>query len=176
MRIRNLASGVAVALCLGATVAAQPQCGVNSIRGTWATSSIGWAIPLGAAGAQPAPIVMIGVMSIDYAGRLTGSGTLTWGTGIAGTPIAAGDVLDYDMDGTVDLNQDCTGFWRYTVKLRGTPAPIPGYLERIIVVPQKDEILSQSIRSPLSKPMWTSISKRISPIPSPVAWPQAPAQ
>ncbi len=80
------------------------------------------------------------------------------------------------IDGTVELNPDCTGIWKYSVRLKGTPAPIPGqYVERIVAVPEKDEILFLSIRSPLSKPMSTGTAKRISPVPTPVAWPQAPA-
>ncbi len=87
MQLRNIMLGTAAVLGLAAVAAAQPQCGVGSIRGTWAMNLLGWAIPMGPPGAQPAPIVGIVALTIDYAGHLTGSGTIMWGTGIAGTPL-----------------------------------------------------------------------------------------
>jgi hypothetical protein len=174
MRIPTIVCATAALLGFCAALAAQQPCSINSIRGTWAMTVSGWAIPLAPPNAQAAPVVGIGAFTIDYTGRLTGSGSLSWATGIAGTTISAGDVLDFDMvDGTVDLNPDCTGIWHYTVRLKGMP-PLPGYVERIVAVPQKDEIVFLSIRTPLSKPMWVGTAKRISPVPSTIAWPQAP--
>jgi hypothetical protein len=107
---------------------------------------------------------------------MTGTGTTISGTGIPGTPIPAGTVLDFDFEGTAEIGSDCTGFWNYNIKLKGTPGPLPGqFVERIVYSAGKDEILSMSIQSPLSKPMWVGLSTRLSHIPAPVAWPTAPA-
>jgi hypothetical protein len=174
MRITDIVSATAALFGFCAALAAQQPCSVSNIRGTWAMTASGWAIPLAPANSPAAPVASIGAFTIDYAGRLMGSGSISWATGIAGTNIAAGDVLDFDMvDGSVDLNPDCTGIWRYSVKLKGMPA-LTGYVERIVVVPQKDEIVFLSIRSPLSKPMWVGTAKRISPVPSTMSWPPAP--
>jgi len=109
---------------------------------------------------------------------MTGPITVISGFGIPGTPIPAGAVLDFDfVDASVEVTPDCTGIWKYSLQLKGTPAPIPGqYVERIVVLPQQDEILFMSIQSPLSKPMWVGTAKRLFQLPRPVAWPAAPAQ
>lgn len=176
MRARNLVCASLLVLLLCGALPAQPQCGVYSLRGTWAFAEIGWTVPSGGSSAAASPVTVIGVLSIDSAGKLTGSGTTISGTGIPGTPIPAGEVLDFEFEGTVEIGSDCTGFWTYNFKLRGTPAPLPGqFIERIVYSPGKDEILSMSIRSPLSKPMWIGFSTRLSRVPAPVTWPAAPA-
>jgi len=177
MRIRNVVLAVVLAFWLCSAMPGQENyCGVQSVRGTWAFSGLGWAIPLGPPADAP-PVVFMGVLTIDSAGKMTGPMTVISGAGIPGTPIPAGTVLDFDLVGSVEVTPGCTGIWRYSIQLKGTPAPIPGqYVERIIVVPQKDEIMFMSIRSPLSKPMWVGTAKRLQHLPTPVTWPAAPAQ
>jgi hypothetical protein len=170
--MRTLIYGTAALAWACAAACAQPACNTNAVRGNWSMSASGWGIPLGAANAAAAPIVGIGAFSIDFAGKLTGSGTIIWAAGLPNVGIAAGDVLDFDMEGSVDVGPDCTGVWRYSVRLRGVPGmpPVPGYVERIVVIPQRDEIVFQSVKSPLSKPMWTGTAKRISQVPSAISW------
>jgi len=162
MRTRNLTLFSLLALSAGTLLQAQAECGLHSVRGVWSSSAIGWAIPLQAPTAGPLPIVMLGVTTIDYAGKMTGGGTAVWG----------GEVLDYEFaDATVTVNADCTGVMKYAVKLKGTPAPVPGqYVERLVVVPDKHEAVTVPTKSPLSKPMWVNTMKRISPAPYPVTW------
>ncbi|MEK7407073.1 MAG: hypothetical protein AAB225_18530 [Acidobacteriota bacterium] len=162
MLTRNLSCALLGAIMVCSALPAQGECGLHSVRGTWAMTALGWATPLQTPEAGPVPIVMIGVAVIDHTGRMTGPGTAVWG----------GQVLDYELvDGTVQVNADCTGTLKYGVKLKGAPAPVPGqYIERMIIIPEKHEMASVSVQSPLSKPMWLTTAKRISPAPAPVTW------
>jgi hypothetical protein len=125
---------------------------------------LGWAIPTaegpwGAAG-QTLPIVGLGVATIDHAGKMTGPGTA----------VMAGLVFDYEMAGTVEVNSDCTGLLKYSLKMKGFPN-LPGYIERFVLDPARQEMVSVSVQSPISKPMWVATWRRISPVAAPVAWP-----
>jgi hypothetical protein len=176
MHVRNLAGGMLLALSLCGAIPAQPSCRLESVRGTWAFAELGWTVPLGSgSSAVASPVTVIGLFTVDYSGKMTGSGTTISGTGIAGTPIPAGEFLDFDFSGTVEITSDCAGLLRYSIQLKGTPAPLPGqFIERFVYSPAKDELLSMSIQSPLSKPLWIGRYMRLGHVPSPVAWPDAP--
>jgi len=75
------------------------------------------------------------------------------------------------MTGSVEVNSDCVGVVKYTVKVKGFPDPLPGYIEKLVLDLNRQEIVSVSVQSPISKPMWISTWKRISSVPSPVTWP-----
>ncbi len=173
MRIRHMAGAMLLAYSLCFNLAAQQPCTMSNLVGTWAFSELGWTVPMGSGGnAVASPVTVIGVMTIDYSGKMTGSGTTISGTGIPGTPIPAGEVLDFDFTGTVALTPDCTGSWKYAIQLKGTPAPLPGqFIERFVYSAQKDEVLSMAVQSPLSKPFWIGFYKRLGRAPVPVAWP-----
>ena len=176
MRARNLVCATLLVFSFCFALAAQPQCGIGSVRGTWAFAELGWTVPLGGSSAPASPVTVIGVFSIDYSGKMPGSGTTISGTGIPGTPIPAGEVLDFDFEGSVQITSDCTGTWRYSIKLKGTPAPLPGqFIERIVYSPHKDQILSMAVQSPLSKPLWIGVSERLGNVPAALAWPDATA-
>jgi hypothetical protein len=118
------------------------------------------------------PVTVIGAFAVDYSGKMTGSGTTISGAGIPGTPIPAGEVLDFDFNGTVEITSDCTGLLRYSIQLKGTPAPVPGeFIERFVYSPHKDELLSMSIQSPFSKPLWIGRYTRLGRMMGPVVWP-----
>jgi hypothetical protein len=112
------------------------------------------------------------VFSIDYSRKMIGSGTTISGTGIAGTPIPAGEVLDFDFTGTIEITPDCTGLLRYAIQLKGSAAPLPGeFIERFVYLPAKDELVSMSVQSPLSRPLWIGRYTRLGRMPVSVAWP-----
>jgi hypothetical protein len=162
--MRNIVCAVLLAVWLCSALPAQVQCSSQSLRGNWSTSSLGWAIPTaegpwGAAG-QTLPIVGLGVATIDHAGKMTGPGTA----------VMAGLVFDYEMAGTVEVNSDCTGLLKYSLKMKGFPN-LPGYIERFVLDPARQEMVSVSVQSPISKPMWVATWRRISPVAAPVAWP-----
>ena len=171
MRARNLVCATLSVFWLCPGLPAQAQCSINSVRGTWGFAELGWTVPLGSAStAVASPATVAGVVSIDYSGNLTGSGTFVSGTGVPGTPIPAGEVVDFDFQGTVVITPDCTGVFRYSLTVGG--APLPGqFIERFVYSPPKDEILSMSIQSPLSKPLWIGYYMRLGAVPKPVAWP-----
>jgi hypothetical protein len=175
MRAQNLVCATLLVFSFCSAVPAQTQCGIGSLRGTWVFADLGWTVPFGGSNAA-SPVTSLGVVSIDYAGKMTGSGTTISGTGLPGTPIPAGEVIDFDFEGSVQITPDCTGIWKYSIKLKGTPAPLPGqFIERIVYSPQKDSILSMSIQSPLSKPLWIGIAQRLGNVAGPIAWPDAAA-
>lgn len=161
MRIRNVVLAVLLTLLPCSAMSVQGQCGLHRVRGTWGFNALGWGIPLGSTDVT-APVVFTGVLTIDSLGRMTGPLTIISGAGIPGTAIPAGTVFDF-VGASVEVTPDCTGVWRHSVQLKGTPAPIPGqYVERIVVPPQNDEMLFMSIQSPLSKPMWDENPRPVS--------------
>jgi len=107
---------IVLILMLSAVAAAQVTCTLDSIRGTYAVSYIGWvslAQPGGTMVTLPGTIV--GVISIGYGGGLSGGGT----TSMAGM----GPTVDWDISGTATVNSDCSGTLKMTPKPRaGGPA------------------------------------------------------
>jgi len=167
----NLIWTMLLASALCGALGAQPHCSTDSVRGTWAFAELGWTVPLGSgSSAVAAPATVIGVATIDYSGKLTGSGTFVSGTGVPGTPIPAGEPIDFTYQGTIEITPSCTGVLRYSLTVMG--APIPGqFIERFFYSPQKDEMVSMSIQSAFSKPLWIGNYKRLGRSPDPVEWP-----
>lgn len=149
---------------------------MHNVVGQWAYNVAGWDIPQ--SGAAPVPMVFMGILNIDWSGKVTGPGTFAMGAPIAGTPIPAGQALDYDfVSGSIQVTADCTGFLSTMMQIKGSPAPPFGpYVGRIIAFPDKGEIVAMSIKGPgTEKPMWTYTLRRITHVPGPVEWPQVPA-
>jgi hypothetical protein len=177
MRSHSTALAALLLFCFRFAGLAQPTCSINDVVGRWAYSVAGWDIPQ--SGAPVTQMVFMGVLSIDPTGSVTGPGTFAMGAPIAGTPIPAGQALDYDfVSGSIQVFANCTGFLSTMMKIKGSPAPPIGpYIGRIIVLPDKGEIVSMSIQAPgTEKPLWTYSLRRMTPVPGPVEWPQAPAQ
>ena len=168
MRKRNIVSAIVMVPWLSGALLAQPQCGVQNLAGIWSASALGWSIPT-APGPWPVnetvPTVGLGLVSIDHSGKLTGPGTIA----------LAGLVIDYAMVGTVEINSDCTGFLKYTVQIKGFPE-LRGYVERFVLDRNRQEMVTVSVRSPISKPMWVMTLKRVSSVPAEVTWPELPTQ
>jgi hypothetical protein len=172
---RTAATAVLLALCFRGASSAQPQCTIAQIVGNWSYHVSGWDILPG--GTAPVQMVFMGVLSIDWSGKVTGPGTFAMGAPLAGTPVPAGQALDYDfVSGSVQLTPDCTGLLTTMMKIKGSPAPPMGpYIGRIVVLPDRGEIVAMSFRAPANeRPMWTYILKRMSHTPSAVEWPQPP--
>jgi len=177
MYVRKMACAAVLAVSLCSIVSAQPwffnpSCTVNTVRGMWAFAELGWTVPSGSgSSAVASPVTVIGAFTID-SGKMTGSGTTISAAGIPGTPIPAGEVLDFEFTGTVEITPDCTGVLKYSIQIKGTSAPLPGqFIERFVYLPYRDELLSMSIQSPLSKPLWIGRYTRLGHAPAPVAWP-----
>lgn len=173
MHVREIAYAVLPALLLCCAASAQPSCGIHSLAGTWAFAELGWTVPTGSgASAVASPVTVIGAFTVDYSGKMTGAGTTISAVGIPGTPIPAGEVLDFDFNGTVEITSDCTGVLKYSIQIKGTPAPVPGqFIERFVYSPHNDELFSMAIQSPLSKPLWIGRYTRLGRVPQPIAWP-----
>jgi hypothetical protein len=177
MRARNVVIAVLLALWICSALPAQSQCTLQTVVGHWAYNLAGWYIPAG--GTVPVQVAGIGVFNIDYSGKVTGPATWAMAMPFAGTPITSGQMLEYDfVSGSIQVTPDCTGLLTTMLKIKGLPIPAMGpYVGRIIVLPDKGEILAMSLQAPPGeKPMWTYTLRRMSPTPGPVAWPDPPSQ
>jgi len=168
MRYRILLYTLLVSLGLCSTLGAQPKCKSQNLKGTWSMSFMGWAIPF-PGGPLPAgqtlPIVGLGVATVDHTGKMTGPATAMVG----------GVAMEFEMDGTFEVNDNCAGIVKYAIRLAGSPDLIPGYVERFVLDLGRNEIISVSVQSPISKPMWLTTLKRISYGEVPPGWPELPA-
>jgi hypothetical protein len=176
MDIRKYSRVAAIVVFLSFPAWAQSQCSPQSAVGKWAYNVAGWYIPAGST--TPVQVVGIGVFNIDWSGQVTGPATWAMAMPFAGTPIVPGQMLEYDfVSGSIQVTADCTGFLATMMKIKGLPVPAMGpYLGRIIVLPDKGEILAMGFLAPTTeKPMWTYTLRRMSVTPAVVEWPAAPA-
>jgi len=157
MFIKNLMCVALSTAFFGSTLAAQVRCGSNSVRGTWSYSSIGWALVNG----SPVPLIMLGVMVVDNTGKLSGPGTA----------ITNGEVMEFELDGRIEVNSSCTGVMTYgmIVPTPAGPVRVPGDgVGRLIINTRADEIVSATLTTPPAwgmKPNWLTTIKRMSPVP-----------
>jgi hypothetical protein len=162
---------VAALLFLGQGLHAQP-CNNWSVRGNWALEGTGWGIPFATTPQQPGPIVLMGVLIVDLQLRASGPATLVSGFSIPGTPIPPGTVLEMDfVDASLEVNADCAGVLRYSVKIKGFPQAVGPYLDRVIVLPDKGEMIGMTVKSPISYPIFTWRARRMTNDANPVSWP-----
>ncbi len=168
MLIRHLVSAALSTAFFCWTLAAQTPCGPSSVRGTWSYRSLGWAVVDG----SPVPFVMLGVMVVDHTGKISGPGTA----------ITGGEIMEFELDGKIEVNSSCTAVMTYgmTVPTPAGPVRVPGdAVGRLIINARADEIVSATLAAPPAwgmKANWLTTIKRMSPAPEPVMWPAIPAQ
>jgi hypothetical protein len=119
-------------LALSAVAAAQPSCSLDSIRGTYAVSYIGW-VTITQPGAPPVttPGTILGVVAISLDGQLSGGGAVS----------GFGPVTDYDISGTIEIKPDCTG----TMRLKSKPksgGPVGTEIDRFVFNPNEKTVLA----------------------------------
>ena len=153
---------ILLVLVLSAAAAAQPTCGPESIRGTYAISYLGWVSftpPGGAPVTMPGTI--FGVLSIGSDGKISGVGA------VAGL----GPVTDYDVWGTAEIKSDCTGTMRMRVKPKGGPDKGEVEIDRFVFLPEERMILTTIVdMGPGMYPALLGTWKRISPVPNVANW------
>jgi hypothetical protein len=151
---------ILLVLMLSAVAAAQINCTMTSIVGTYAVSYIGWvymAQPGGTLVALPGTVV--GVVSIGYDGKLSG------GAAVSGM----GPVVDFDISGTTEIKSDCTGTLRMKPKPRaGGPAGFE--TDRFVFIPSDKSLFTTIVDMDYGYPASNSIWKQISPVPNAAAW------
>ncbi|MCX6638099.1 MAG: hypothetical protein NT090_23835 [Acidobacteria bacterium] len=153
---------ILLVLVLCAVAAAQPTCGLESIRGTYAVSYLGW-LTIAQPGAAPVTMsgTILGVMSIGADGKLSGVGA------VAGM----GPVTDYDVWGTVEIKSDCTGTMRMRVKPKGGQDKGEIEIDRFIFLPEEKVILTTIVdMGPGLYPAMLGTWKRISTYPNAANW------
>jgi hypothetical protein len=170
MLTRNAAGAAVLALSACFAAAAQPQCTMANVVGLWAHAVSGLSIPKGAT--APVETVFIGVLNIDWSGKVTGTGTTASAAPSGGGAFPAGQMLEFDyVKGSIQLTPDCTGLLATYIQLKGAPIPPIGpYTGRFIAIPDKNEMIAMSGLAPDGKPMWTYTLRRMSHVPGPVAW------
>jgi hypothetical protein len=148
-------------------LAAQPQCTTNLVRGTYAVSYDGWALMPQAGSPMPvvAPGVILGVVSIDHDGNLSGGETV----------IIAGQLVEYEITGgKLTIQSDCTGSMRLLIRPKGTGGPSAPVVERFVaLVSGQDTEIRTTILSMEGSPvgaMSLGIWKRMSPTAGAANW------
>lgn len=145
-------------LLLCGIAAAQPNCGMETVRGTYAVSYIGW-VAFDAT-TPPIPGVIFGIISIDWNGALSGVASIG----------GLGPVTDYEVvSGTIKINPDCTG----TIQMTSKPkegGPATSEVDRIIVFPKENEIRAIISELPGTYPAMLGVWKLITTTPNAVKW------
>lgn len=149
------------ALC--GVAAAQPNCSVNTVVGTYAISYLGW-LTVVVPNAPPATYSggILGIVSIDWSGNVVGTGA------VAGM----GPITDYDVSGTITIKSDCTGTIRLTGQPKGSSGP-PTMVEvdRFVFLRDLDEFrLTIWDMGPGVYPALFGTWKRIARAPDAAAW------
>jgi hypothetical protein len=146
---------------LCAIAAAQPTCGLGSVVGTYAVSYIGW-VTIALPGTPPMTIsgTIVGVVSIDWNGKLSGGGAVS----------GLGPVADYDIPGTVEIKSDCTGTLRMKPKPR-SGGPVGTEIDRFVFSPDDKTLIVTIVDlGPGIYPAMVGTWKRISPVPNSANW------
>ncbi len=150
-------------LVLCAVAAAQPRCGVESIHGTYAVFYDGWVVLPGSPFPLTLPGLIMGVISIDFGGKVSGAETV----------VVLGQRLEYEvLDGSVEIKTDCTGTARTRFKLKGSSQPPFEVTEKIIVLPEDKEIRT-IVTDPTGPPegsMALGVWKKMSSVPKSATW------
>ena len=150
---------------LAVMAAAQTNCNLSLMPGTYAVTYSGWVtVPMPGAAPVTVPGSILGVISIGYDGKINGAGSVA---------IAPGPSMDYDVSGTIQINSDCTGTLRLNTKPRlGGPAGTQ--VDRFIFSLEDRTLLTTmvSINNGYADgyPAVLGTWKRISPVPNAASW------
>jgi len=130
------------------------QCSSSSVHGVYAVTYQGTYMMPQADGSQSVamPALTVALISVDYDGQLTGRGTMT----LAGNP------LDYQADGHLDVNTDCSALAQMSVQSGMLADQGKAW---IAVLDGGNELWAVQIESAVAKPVTSGTWKRISPIP-----------
>ncbi len=147
-------------LCSAA--AAQLNCTLHSIAGTYSVSYLGWLTMQQPGGTSVTlPGTILGVVSIGYDGKLSGV------TAVAGL----GPVVDYEVIGTTELKSDCTGTLRLQVRPKGSTRAYETEIDRFVIDPDAKTLLAiMSDLGPGVYPVVLGTWKRLSPVPNSANW------
>jgi hypothetical protein len=152
-------------LALCPVLAAQAQCTLDSVHGTYAVSYDGWALmpQPGAPLPLAVPGVILGVVSIGYDGKLSGGETM----------IVAGQAVEYDITGgNVQIKPDCTGTMQILTRVKGTSGASAPITERFVVLSDAGEIRTTVMGSPSAAAgaMGLGTWKRMTWVPGSASW------
>ena len=152
---RSILGALVLLVLFAVPVAAQPLCDQHWIRGTWAYTYEGMLYPFmpdGTLSPTPVPIVLLGIVSIDANGAVTGGGT-----GVMGT-----QVIEYEfVNSTVEAGPGCTATGKYSLSVPGM-GTVPGQgMDRLVLMPGDDEMRAICVQGVLGRPVYVGTYKRI---------------
>jgi hypothetical protein len=142
-----------------AVAMAQPECSLQTLRGTYAVSYSG----IVTAPAGSAFVTILGVISVDPSRSPFISGGITF-AGFGPTPMFV------PASGTVQVNADCTG----TIRL-GNPATGETEVDQFMYDQHSQSLQATVIKIALGNVAALGTWKKISPVPGIATW-QAPPQ
>jgi hypothetical protein len=136
----------AAALLLPLCSSSFAQCSLNTVRGTWGWQSHGTALVSvpGSSTPVPVPFASLGIMNIDYQGRLTAYGTMS----------AGGQVQEFGFPGLMQVNPDCTASDTYTI------GPFEG-ADRIVILDNGNEMQVMPTKHPMGPVTGRAYFRRI---------------
>lgn len=141
-----------------AVIMAQPECSLQTLRGTYAVSYGGFVTT--ASGS--AYVTILGIVSIDPSQSPTVSGGITF-TGFG--PVA----LFLPASGSVQVNSDCTG----TLTL-GNPSAGNAEVDQFLYDRDTKSLVVTAVRISLGNVAALGTWKQMSPVPRAAVWPAPP--
>ncbi len=145
-----------------AVASAQPFCSMDTIRGTYAVSYYG-ALTIMQPSAAPMTVTggIVGVLSINYDGAVSGVAAVS----------GLGPVTDYEVAGTAQMTNSCTGTVSMKVRPKGSKDWTGTEVDRFVVDPEgKTLVVIVMDLGPGVYPAIQGTWKRISPVPNAVSW------
>ena len=145
-----------------AVASAQPVCSLDTIRGTYAVSYYG-ALTMMQQGAPPMTATggIVGVLSIDYSGVVSGLGAVS----------GLGPVTDYEVAGTAQFTNNCTGKISMKMRPKGAKDWTGAEVDRFVADPDGKTLvvivvdMGQGVY-PAIQGTWNKISS----VPNAVSW------
>ena len=133
---------------------AQFQCSQEMIRGTWVDSMQGVLLTTaGSSQTVAAPTAGLVIFKIDWQGRFAAKGTESIG----------GEIANGEVDGTFQVNPDCTATATFTMTPEGAPGPLPGQgTERLLILDNGKTMRSMPTQSPMGPAIQIETLRRIS--------------
>lgn len=155
MRVVRVGALMILMLLSGRGLLGQPPCSLQTVVGQYATLGQGTIFITVPESPAPIPVpgINLGVASVDYKGRGTGTFVAIFG----------GQLLEGEVAGNFKVNPDCTAVLTYSITPKGAPEPLPGVgIVQLVIKDGGNEMSGIPTQVPLGQPVWIDKYKRIS--------------
>jgi hypothetical protein len=146
-----LLQGLAKRISHRPIVVGPAHCPASQVRGTYAVKYQGTYLisQPGVGQLVPMPALLIGLLSIDRQGQVSGAGTVSLG----------GKSVDYDANGSIEVGTDCTAVVQLNVS---SAALTDSGKSWMLILEGGDELLAIQTESQAARPVLAGVWKRIS--------------